>query len=193
VENPAVPSSGVLAWQPSCEGYHRDCFHPGMNRLPLSKARRGAAVAVSRGSASPAASFVAAEGCQRVFWICSHCDRGQCYCSPGCRTEARRRQCRAANRRHQQSPEGRLDHRDRQRAYRQRHAPPRVTDQGSLSVSSPAPFGCGEASRDARCPPAASDAVLRTRAAGRPVAVLRDLWAGQGRFVDPFPRIPRRR
>jgi hypothetical protein len=35
---------------------------------------------------------------------------------------------RAARRRHQQSPEGRLDHRDRQRAYRARR---RVMDQGS--------------------------------------------------------------
>ena len=36
---------------------------------------------------------------------------------------------RAARRRHQQSPEGRLDHRDHQRAYRARR---RVMDQGSL-------------------------------------------------------------
>ncbi len=36
------------------------------------------------------------------------------------------------HRRHQRSPEGRLDHRDRQRAYRRRHAPARVTDQGSF-------------------------------------------------------------
>lgn len=55
-----------------------------------------------------------------MFWICSHCNRGQCYWSPACRTEARLRQHRAANCRHQQSLEGRLDHRDRQRAYRLR-------------------------------------------------------------------------
>ena len=83
-------------------------------------------------------------GCQTVFWICTHCDRGQCYCSPACRTEARRRQHRAANRRYQQSLEGRLDHRDRQQQYRERRCRPRVTDQSSLSVISPAPFGCGE-------------------------------------------------
>ncbi len=50
------------------------------------------------------------------------------YCSVRCRQQARRQQCREANRRHQQSPGGRLDHRDRQRAYRRR--PERVTDQG---------------------------------------------------------------
>ena len=36
-----------------------------------------------------------------------------------------------ANHRHQRSEEGRLDHRDRQREYRQRLAARRVTDQGS--------------------------------------------------------------
>ncbi len=36
-----------------------------------------------------------------------------------------------ANRRHQSSPDGRLDHRDRQREYRRRLVALRVTDQGS--------------------------------------------------------------
>jgi len=64
-----------------------------------------------------------------IFWICRSCDRGQQYCSERCRQKARRQQRREANRRHQQSPEGRLDHRDHQRAYRQRQAWTRVTDQ----------------------------------------------------------------
>ncbi len=75
--------------------------------------------------------FCHAKGCGALFLICRHCDRGHRYCSERCRTKARREQRRAANRRHQQSPEGRLDHRDRQRAYRQRLAQARVTDQGS--------------------------------------------------------------
>ncbi|MGH9751644.1 MAG: hypothetical protein ACREA2_02585 [Blastocatellia bacterium] len=73
-----------------------------------------------------------------MFFICSYCDRGQVYCSPGCRDTARRLQLRAANLRHQRSEEGRLDHRDRQRAYRRRlartaHASTMesVTDHGS--------------------------------------------------------------
>jgi hypothetical protein len=132
------------------------------------------------------------QGCQTVFWICRHCDRGQRYCSAPCRTEARRQQCRAANRRHQRSPEGRLDHRDRQRAYRQRHAPARVTDQSSHSVISPAPFGCGEAITM----PAA--VALQVAPAGR-LEKRADLWlrcaicGRPSRFVDPFPHIPRRR
>ena len=61
-----------------------------------------------------------AEGCGALFFICRSCDRGQSYCSQPCRRLQRRQQCRAANRRHQLSPEGRADHCDRQRAYRQR-------------------------------------------------------------------------
>lgn len=60
--------------------------------------------------------------CQSRFFICSSCYRGQAYCSPACRDRARRDQCRVARRRHQASPEGRLDHRDRQRAFRRRQA-----------------------------------------------------------------------
>ena len=70
------------------------------------------------------------QGCAVIFFICRSCYRGQRYCSAACRQIARREQRRAANRRHQQSPEGRLDHADRQRAYRLRLAC-RVTDQGS--------------------------------------------------------------
>ena len=75
-------------------------------------------------------------GCGAVFWICRHCDRGHRYCGERCRRKARRQQRRAANRRHQQSPEGRLDHRDRQRAYRERcRHRARVTDQPSPPTS----------------------------------------------------------
>lgn len=77
-----------------------------------------------------------AEGCGAVFWICRSCDRGQCYCCATCRESQRRRQLRAANRRHQRSREGQLDHRDRQRAYRWRiRSKTSVTDQGRRSAS----------------------------------------------------------
>jgi len=58
--------------------------------------------------------------CQRLFAICSHCDRGHVYCGPPCSLGARRDSLRRARRRHRRSPEGRLDHRDRERARRQR-------------------------------------------------------------------------
>ena len=70
------------------------------------------------------------EACGAVFYLCPSCDRGQRYCSERCREKVRREQRRAANRRHQRSDEGRLDHRDRQREYRRRMVS-RVTDQGS--------------------------------------------------------------
>ena len=69
-------------------------------------------------------------GCETVFTICSSCYRGQAYCGDACRGKARLRQRRRANEKHQKSPEGRLDHRDRQRDYRER-CRRRVTDQPS--------------------------------------------------------------
>ena len=69
-------------------------------------------------------------GCGAVFWICRHCDRGHRYCGERCRRKTRRQQRRRANEKHQKSPEGRLDHRDRQRVYRER-CRRRVTDQPS--------------------------------------------------------------
>jgi hypothetical protein len=133
--------------------------------------------------------------CETLFWLCSHCDRGQRYCSLACRAVARSTQRRRANRRHQCSPEGRLDHRDRQRQYRQRRAQAGVTDQGSVSVISPALSQSGEAIAEA--------AVVRSRN----VLVRMPRWpeaeagfrrrcsvcAATGRFIDPFPLIPRRR
>lgn len=73
--------------------------------------------------------------CTIIFYLCQRCDRGQCYCRDLCRREARLRSCRAARARHQASEEGRLDHRDRQRAYRARRKliSAGVTDQGSPS------------------------------------------------------------
>ena len=50
-------------------------------------------------------------------------------------TAAPRQQRHRDNRRHQQSTEGRLDHRDRQREYRRRRTNAPVTDQGSLRSS----------------------------------------------------------
>jgi hypothetical protein len=58
--------------------------------------------------------------CRRLFFACRRCDRGQRYCGEVCADEARQRSLRAARLRHQRSPEGRLDHCDRQRAYRER-------------------------------------------------------------------------
>jgi len=122
--------------------------------------------------------------CRAIFFLCARCDRGQRYCSVTCRSQARLRQRRCANRRHQQSPEGRLDHRDRQRRYRRRRMRASVTDQGSLSITCPAlslrePLPARRVEAAAESGPGLR---LRCWVCGRP-----------GRYIDPFPPIPRRR
>jgi hypothetical protein len=68
--------------------------------------------------------------CGIEFWVCRSCDRGQVYCCVACRREGRRRTARAARSRHRRSEEGRLDHREHQRAYRAR-----VRDHGSGNLT----------------------------------------------------------
>ena len=70
-------------------------------------------------------------GCGTVFSLCGSYYRGQAYFGDHCRATAQRHQRRQANARHQRSEEGRLDHRDRQRAYRARCRLRRVTDTPS--------------------------------------------------------------
>ena len=129
-------------------------------------------------------------GCRTVFWICPHCDRGHRYCSIACRIQARLEQRRRANRRHQRSPEGRLDHRDRQREYRCRQRA-RVTDQGSLSIASPAPSHYEIADNIAPPPPAttATPRWFGVRRSRFPHCII---CGCSSRWVDPFPRLPRR-
>ena len=74
--------------------------------------------------------FCRGSGCGAMFYICHSCYRGQVYCGERCRRRMRRQQMRRANRKHQDSPEGKLDHRDRQRIYRER-CRLRVTDHTS--------------------------------------------------------------
>ncbi len=116
-----------------------------------------------------------AEGCGTVFWICRSCDRGQRYCCPTCREVQRGRQLRAANRRHQRSREGQLDHRDRQRAYRWRtRSKASVTDQGrrpasrSCSIGAPATPPTISSTSRARLPVEKLHHVLSSKRSNRP-------------------------
>jgi hypothetical protein len=68
-------------------------------------------------------------GCRTAVLICSHCDRGQRYCTTGCAGQARRRSIRAAGRRYQDRLRGRHAHAKRQQRYRARTQ--KVTHQGS--------------------------------------------------------------
>ena len=89
-------------------------------------------------------------GCQKIFYLCKSCNRGQCYCSSKCRALARRLQHRRASARYQQTPEGRLGHCDCQRAYRERlrsrSAPRSVTDPSSTVDDSRSSSRCDDAS-----------------------------------------------
>ena len=129
--------------------------------------------------------------CSVLFFICSHCDRGQRYCSKNCSATARLRQHREANRRYQSSPEGKLDHRDRQCSYRERRAQSCVTDQGSHSVISPAISDCGE---QIDVPVALMNAALSVRPPTTTSQRLCCCFCGRsGWFVNPFPHTPQRR
>jgi hypothetical protein len=73
-----------------------------------------------------------------------------------------------------------------------------VTDQGSLSISSPASCGCGTPETPPVTDPAGSGAAVRHQRLPErlperlPVPFLRCVVCGRkGRFVDPFPRYPR--
>lgn len=132
--------------------------------------------------------FCQALDCRALFFICSHCDRGQRYCSSDCRVRARRKQWRAAARRYQQSPEGRLDHRDRQRSYRQRKAVSirmlaprpgtRVTHQGSQ-----ADFNSDSVQRSL---PLGIVRLTTQHSANGLGLLLCQFCENQGRFVNPF-------
>ena len=90
-------------------------------------------------------------------------------------------------RRHQQSPEGRLDHRDRQRTYRQRRRT-RVTDQSSLRSPSGANLIAPQAPRPVEAAP-------EPEIFPSPDAELEAGWVGcqscgrRGRWINPFPEV----
>jgi len=124
-----------------------------------------------------------------VFYLCPHCDRGQRYCSSRCRDKSRRRQRREANRRYQQSLglEGRLDHRQRQREYRER-LKARVTDQSSLRASPCVNLTAPPVPQPAEAPPGVDfpPGSESEYAAGGVVCQICGRW---GRWVNPFPEV----
>ena len=70
--------------------------------------------------------------CHAQSIICSHCDRGQIYCSDTCAREARLKSCREAEKRYQHTSRGKHKHAARQKRYRERLRQ-KVTDQGSVT------------------------------------------------------------
>ena len=76
--------------------------------------------------------FFLCAGCRAQTLVCSHCDRGQIYCSTECAQAARRHSVREAGRRYQVSRRGRHAHAERARHLRARRN--KVTHQGSPSA-----------------------------------------------------------
>jgi hypothetical protein len=190
---PPLEADGVPLWQPS-SGHHKQavltCHEAGavvQRRLRIRMAAHGEVVLRQR--------FCHASECRAMFFLCSHCDRGQRYCSLACRRQARLCQHRLSNRRYQQSPEGRLDHRDRQQQYRERRCRARVTDQGSLLDACSASSSCGavEASSPDAQKPAAAAAFPRWPENRLGLRLCCRVCGRVGRFIDQFPPIPRRR
>lgn len=81
---------------------------------------------------TPARMFLCAR-CRAQVVICSHCDRGQRYCSPECARVVRQSSMRAAGRRYQQCRQGRHNHAQRMARcrLRRRHA---QAEQAAVTV-----------------------------------------------------------
>lgn len=138
-----------------------------------------------------------------MFFVCPGCDQEQAYCSKLCSKRARLAKHRVANRRHQQSEEGRLDHRDRQRAYRRRKAIARFQSATTESVTdqTPAPTAScvnlhAAAPAPALKPSSTISSPSRPRQwlfySDRPLIICR-FCGRRGRFINPFHQRSRKR
>ena len=86
----------------------------------------------------PARLFLCAR-CRAQVLLCSHCDRGQRYCSRECSGPARRASLRQAAQRYQRSRSGRMAHAARSLRWRAQHpSDPRRTAGGAVPDGVPA-------------------------------------------------------
>jgi len=72
--------------------------------------------------------------CHHQVIICSHCDRGNVYCSGQCAKQSRLEKQQQANGRYQSTAKGKHCHATRQQHYRQRQKQ-KVTYQGSVDLA----------------------------------------------------------
>ena len=83
----------------------------------------------------PSARLFNCARCHAQCCICSHCDRGNIYCSPECSQKSRQESLKKAARRYQNSFKGRQNNAERQRRYREEDSKEvsekKVTHQGS--------------------------------------------------------------
>lgn len=125
-----------------------------------------------------------------MFLICRPCYRGHAYCSEGCRQQTRQRQRLKGNRRYEQDREVRQDHRDRQRACRERQRVQSVTDHTSPGVDAchkmAGPLAKTEeipsaADKNAQCP-------LKPAESARFRGIVCNICGRVGRFIIAFTR-----
>ena len=94
--------------------------------------------------------------CRDQVLLCSHCDRGQRYCSAACSRQARESAQREAAQRYQRSRRGRMAHAARARRWRSRHRgdAKMVTHQGSRACPADAPLvACMDITTDSAVAP----------------------------------------
>ena len=86
--------------------------------------------------------------CRDQVLLCSHCDRGQLYCSPACSLAGRRERRRQTAQRYQHSRGGRLKHAARSACWRQRRRSLRQASAGG-DIDKVTHQGCPHALADA--------------------------------------------
>lgn len=125
-------------------------------------------------------------GCRIQVVLCSHCDRGNRYCSRACWRQVHDVARREAASRYQRSRRGRLQHAARSRRWRQRaaeraDAAHKVTHQGSPAGVAAAPLAActSEITSIATDPPVGAPASPPVRRCYRCAAVQPD-WLRQG-------------
>jgi hypothetical protein len=118
--------------------------------------------------------------CRQMFFLCSHCDRGQRYCGIGCRSAARRASVRAAGQRYQATPDGKHAHAWRQRRYREQ--PKKVTHHPP--EEEPAPGTVAPATVKAAIPATDIPVAARTLSHGKQKTTYRcALCSNESRFL----------
>jgi hypothetical protein len=104
--------------------------------------------------------------CRDQVLLCSHCDRGQQYCSRACSSLSRRERRREAAERYQSSHGGRLKHAARTACWRQRQRSLRQTSAGDAIDKEVTHQGCPDAGADASLlacdPPSACESSVHT-------------------------------
>lgn len=102
--------------------------------------------------------------CRDQVLLCSHCDRGQLYCSRGCSFASRHERRRESAQRYQSSQAGRLKHAARSACWRERRRSLRQAGAGRAELDKVTHQGCPQARADASLqacdtPPSACEAI----------------------------------